>query len=87
MVKLFDFFASWCPPCQQMRPIVEELAKEFEGRAEFEKIDVDREGGKAGKYSVLSVPTFVLEKDGKEADRIVGARSKEEFRKWIEKHL
>ncbi len=87
MLKLIDFWANWCPPCKAMTPIVEEVAKELGGKIEVVKIDVDREQGKAEKYEIFSIPTFVLEEEGKEVDRLTGARSKREFKDWVEKHL
>lgn len=87
MLKLFDFWAEWCPPCKQMTPLVEELAKEFEGKIKVVQIDVDKEQKKASKYGIFSIPTFVLEKEGKEIARTTGSRSKEAFKEWVEKYL
>lgn len=87
MLKLIDFWAEWCPPCKLMDPVVEEIEKEFKGKIEVVKIDVDQERAKAEKYEIFSIPTYVLEKKGKEIDRVTGARSKGEFKEWIEKHL
>lgn len=87
MLKLIDFWADWCPPCKRMTPIIEEIEKEFKGKIETVKVNVDQEQGKAEKYEIFSIPTYVLEKGGKEIARISGARGKEEFKKWIEEHL
>ena len=87
MIGLLYFSAGWCPPCQQMKPVFEELKEDFEGRVEFRKIDVDNEEGKAAKFKVLSIPTFVILKDGKEVDRKVGALSKEILKSWIAENL
>lgn len=86
-VKVLDFWAEWCPPCNLMTPTIEELEKELAGRVEFVKYDVDKQGEMAQKYIVMSIPTYVIEKDGKEVARISGARSKEEFKSWVEQHL
>ena len=86
-MELLDFYAEWCPPCQQMKPIFEELGKEFEGRVEFKKIDIDKEGEKAAKFKVMSVPTFVIIKDGQEVSRKMGALSREVFKSWVEENL
>lgn len=86
-VKVLDFWATWCPPCNVMRPTIEELEKELSGKAEFVKYDVDAQGEIAQKYGVMSIPTYVIEKDGKEAARVTGVRSKEEFKKWVEEYL
>lgn len=87
MLKLIDFWAEWCPPCKLMNPIIKEIEKEFKGKVEVEKINVDEKQKEAEKYEIFSIPTYVLEKGGKEVDRITGARSKEEFKEWLKKHL
>lgn len=84
MIEFWDFYARWCPPCQEMKPVIEELEKEFAGQVEFKKIDVDKEMELAAKFKVLSVPTFVILKEGQEASRKVGALNKEVLRNWIE---
>ncbi len=73
---LVDFWATWCGPCKQQAPIIEELAKLYAGRAVMSKLDVDRHGRTAQKYNVRSLPTLVLFKDGKVAKRIVGLTTK-----------
>jgi len=83
MIKLIDFFAEWCGPCQMMKPVIEELEKELEGKVEFEKIDVDKNSEVSSKYGVMSIPTFVIEKDGKEIGRKVGFVSKEDLLKLV----
>jgi thioredoxin 1 len=86
-VKVIDFWAPWCPPCKMMHPLIEELEKELKGKAEFIKYNVDEDQKSAQKYSIMSIPTYVIEKDGKEVARTTGARSKEEFKSWIEDQL
>ena len=76
---LVDFWASWCGPCKMIAPIVEEIAADFKDRLKGCKINVDDQGQTAGKYSVESIPTLILFKDGKEKDRFVGALSKEDL--------
>jgi thioredoxin-like negative regulator of GroEL len=70
-----------------MSTVIDAVAADFEEELEVVKINVDEEKEKADKYEIFSIPTFVLEKDGKEVARTSGARSKEEFAKWIEEHL
>lgn len=86
MVKLLDFWAEWCGPCKFMNPIIEELEKEMAGKVTIEKIDVDEHQDVAAKHGVLSIPTYIVEKDGKEVERITGATSKENLVKAISKH-
>ncbi|MBU4381239.1 thioredoxin [Patescibacteria group bacterium] len=87
MVKLIDFFATWCGPCRAMLPIVEETVSELQGKIEFEKVDVDSNSPRAQEFGVMSIPTFVLLKDGKEVDRKMGMISKEQFAGWIKLHI
>jgi thioredoxin 1 len=71
--KLWDFTATWCPPCQELKPIVEELEKEYEGTIEIKSIDVDQNGELAGKFGVKAIPTLVfLDAEGNELTRHVG---------------
>lgn len=80
---LVDFWATWCGPCQMVGPIVEQLAEE-QAEVKIVKVDVDQAQEIAGRYGVLSIPTFVLFKDGKEVRREVGALPKAALRKLIE---
>jgi thioredoxin 1 len=87
VLKLVDFTAVWCPPCQMMKPVFAELEKELAGRVAFEAVDVDNNPERAKHYGVMSVPTFVLEKDGTEVGRLIGAQPKEEMKTWLNKYL
>ena len=70
---LVDFWAVWCGPCQAIAPIVEELAGDYEGKLKVMKLDVDNNPRTAVAYGVQSIPTLLVFKDGKPAERIVGA--------------
>jgi thioredoxin 1 len=83
-----DFWAPWCGPCQMMGPIVEGLAHEYEGKnIKIGKLNVDENPNTAGQYNVLSIPSFLLFKDGKLVDTVVGGVQKEKLQEAITKHL
>jgi thioredoxin len=72
---LVDFTAAWCPPCRRMKPVLAELASEHTG-LRFARLDVESEQRTAAAYEVLSMPTFIVFRDGQPILRLVGARSK-----------
>lgn len=76
---LVDFYADWCGPCKMMGPVVEELAKELKDIAKVGKINVDENQDLAMQYNVMSIPTLIIFKEGKEAHRLVGVRDKSEL--------
>lgn len=76
-IELIDFYADWCGPCHQMEPIIEEIQKELGDNVKITKINVDENQEEAGKYNVMSIPTYIIKKDGQVADQLIGAQSKE----------
>ncbi|MCL2030571.1 MAG: thioredoxin [Oscillospiraceae bacterium] len=76
---LVDFWAPWCGPCRALAPVIDALAEKYAGRARVGKLNVDDEGALAAQYGVMSIPTVVLFKDGKEVERTVGLRGQEDF--------
>jgi len=74
---LVDFWAPWCGPCQMMGPIIEELAKEFEGKVKIGKLNVDDNPSVASEYEILSIPTIKIFKDGVVSEEITGLQPKE----------
>ena len=69
---MVDFWASWCGPCRMLGPVVEKLAEQYEGKAIIGKVNVDEQQELAVRYGVMSIPTVIFFKDGKEIDRKVG---------------
>ncbi len=80
---LVDFWAAWCGPCQVLSPVIKELAGEVE-KAKIAKLNVDENQEIAKKYQVQSIPTIILFKDGEPVERLIGVRSKEEYKQVIE---
>ena len=77
---LIDFWASWCGPCRMMSPVIDEIAEEMEGNIKVGKINIDEERDLAIQYDVMSIPTFIVFKGGKEGGRSVGVQDKEEIK-------
>ena len=84
---LVDFSAAWCGPCQAIAPVIESLSEEYAGRAKVITIDVDAETEISARYSVMSIPTLVVFKHGKEVDRIVGAAQKQAIEDLLKRHI
>jgi len=83
---LVDFWAEWCAPCRMITSTIEVLAKEYEGVATVAKVNVDENQSIMQRYGIKGIPTLILFKDGKEAERIVGAAGKEIISRLIERH-
>ncbi|MAV64084.1 MAG: thioredoxin [Candidatus Marinimicrobia bacterium] len=82
-VVLVDFWAEWCGPCKMLTPIIDELAKDFEGKAIISKVNVDNSPNIAQKYSIRSIPSILFFKDGNVEEQMVGVVPKEEITKTI----
>jgi thioredoxin 2 len=82
-----DFWAPWCGPCRMVAPAVEKVATELAGRVKVVKINTDAEPGLGQRFGVRSIPTLVLFQEGREKDRVVGARPAPELRAWLGSRL
>jgi len=84
---LVDFWAPWCGPCKIVGPIVEELAKEYEGKLAVGKLNVDENQQTAGTYGIMSIPTLAFFKNGQVIKTLIGAQPKEVLKKAIDEVL
>jgi thioredoxin 1 len=84
---LVDFWAEWCGPCRMVAPSVEQLAREFAGRAVVGKLNVDENPQTAQRYNVMSIPTLFIFKNGEIVDRMVGAQPLPALRQWLSRHV
>lgn len=84
---LVDFWAEWCHPCKQIAPVLEDIAVDRNESISIAKVDIDVEVDLASRYSVMSIPTLILFKEGQEVHRIVGARGKSALLQEIEEFL
>jgi thioredoxin 1 len=76
---MVDFWATWCAPCRMIAPVVEEMAKEYDGKAKICKIDVDQNPVVASKFGIMSIPSILFFKNGKLVDKVVGAVPKNQL--------
>ncbi len=81
---LVDFWAAWCKPCLMVAPILDELAEEYSDKINFVKMDVDQNPKTAASYSIKSIPTLLIFKDGEPVSHIVGLRPKGELKRTLE---
>ena len=81
---VLDFGATWCGPCQMVAPIIDELAKEYEGKVVIGKCDVDQDQDLPGRFGVRNIPTIIFVKGGEVVEKKVGAQSKDSLKKSIE---
>lgn len=85
MIKLLDFYATWCGPCKMLSPIIDELSEDRS--LEVVKIDIDKNEDLVKEFGIMSVPTIVLIKDNKEVARNIGFIRKNDLESWISKNI
>lgn len=84
---IVDFWAQWCGPCRAVGPIMDELSGTYLDKAKIGKVNVDEQGELAAKYRIMSIPTVMLFKNGEMIEKVIGARSKDEFSQLISSNL
>ncbi len=84
---LVDFWAEWCAPCRIVSPIIEELANEYGGKLKVGKLDVDSNSQAAQDYGVMSIPSIILFKNGNPIKTMIGAQSKDNYKREIDSIL
>jgi len=87
MPVLVDFWAEWCMPCRVMAPVIEELARDYAGKATFAKVNVDENPEISQRYNIMSIPNFIIFKDGKPVERILGAVGRGPLEEALKRHL
>ena len=86
-IAVVDFFATWCGPCKMLAPVFQEVGNEFEGKAKFYKIDIDESLDIARQFSVSTVPTVIIFRNGQDLERLVGFMPKENLVSKIKEYI
>jgi thioredoxin 1 len=86
-ITLLDFYADWCAPCRLVSPLLADLAHEFQGKIQLVEVNVDTESEMVNKYGIYSIPTVVFIQNGQEMHRIIGAKTKNQYRNAMLKLL
>ena len=84
---LVDFWADWCGPCRMVSPVIDGLAEEYDGKITVGKVNVDEQQALAAEYSIVSIPTVILFKNGTAVKKLVGVQSAEDYADMIEENL
>lgn len=84
---LVDFWADWCGPCRMVGPIIDGLAQEYAGKVKVCKVNIDDNSEIASANAIVSIPTILLFKDGKVVERLVGAKSRDDFEEVIDQYV
>lgn len=86
-LSMIDFWAEWCGPCRAIGPVVEELSKEYDGKVNIGKVDVDKNPELSVQYGITSIPAILFVKGGKVVDKLVGSQPKANFVKKLQAHM
>jgi thioredoxin 1 len=86
-IVLVDFWAEWCMPCIMMAPVMEELSEKFKGKIRFGKVNIDENQELVKKFKILSIPNFVLFKNGRPIEQFIGSMPEEDFEEKLRKYI
>ena len=84
---MVDFWADWCMPCKMLAPVLDEIAKEYDGKIKIAKLNVDEGQATATKYGVMSIPTIIFFKDGNISSQVSGVQAKEQLIEKIQENI
>jgi len=84
---LVDFWASWCGPCRQLAPIIDELATEYKGKAKVGKLDTEENNDTPAKFGITAIPTIILFKNGQAVNKMIGVKSKKDLKAALDAQL
>lgn len=84
---MVDFWATWCGPCRLLGPLIDEAAKEYDGKIKIGKLNIDENPKTPGRYGIMSIPTLMFFKNGQVLSQVTGALSKAELKKRIQENL
>lgn len=84
---LVDFWAAWCQPCQQMAPVLDQLAADMAPRLRVAKLDTETNQASAARFGIRGIPTLVLFRGGQEVDRLTGGLAGDQLQRWVSQHL
>lgn len=82
-----DFSATWCPPCQMLKPVINNLANEYDGKVKFTSMDVDENQQVPAAFGIQGIPTLIVKKDGNVVDTLVGYHTKEQIQKTLAQYM